>query len=248
MSGFIGCGTLYGAVIVAGVRQELLDMGNATVFEIQENGDLKTRPSKKCASYGEALDTTLIRSPAGVKFTLDDLNKDVLASLFNSKAVENINNTATVVDELVTDTSVTAGAILRTSLRNISNVVVKSNDGLTVYDVGTDYAVENANAGMIKLLAGTSIVASDLKVSYDSAASKTDVMKGGSAGETHLYLLLEGTNRVDNKPFSVEAYDAAFKANTAFDFLAEDYNKLALDGMLLVDEAKGGSYVLTLEK
>lgn len=66
--------------------------------------------------------------------------------------------------------------------RKVSNVVVKDSTGTTTYAAGTDYALD-AERGRLQIIASGTIVAGDIKVTYDTAATSWDGIRSGSSGE-----------------------------------------------------------------
>ena len=241
MSGFLGSGDVYYERVVAGVSTGWLRFGNATKMEIKENSEIKERKSKQKANYGQVLDSVAVKQPAEIAIALDDLDKDNLALVFLGD----------VVDAAVTGASITGEAqtayldkSIKTVQRKISTVVVKDVTDVTTYVEGTDYEIENAEMGLIKILAsGGTIVEGDvLHIDYAHGTITGNKVQGGTNASIKVALMLDGENFADQSKVLVNVWEAVLAPQSGVDFLSDDFSTLELNGTLNSPDGKPSGY------
>lgn len=240
MSGFLGSGDLRFNRKVDGVYQGWLGFGNATKFEIKENAEIKTRKSKQKSTYGQTLDSVPIKGDAEIAITLDDIDKDNLALAF----------LGTVSALAVTGATVTAeahvanlGASIRTVQRKISTVVVKDQPGTTTYVENTDYSIEDATMGLVKIIDGGGISQGDsIQVDYAYGSIAGSKVEGGTDASIRVALMLDGENFADQTPVLVDVWEAELSPQSGVDFLADDFATLELNGTLTTPSGQTSAY------
>ena len=245
MAGFIGSGTVYYERVVGGVAQGWLRFGNATKMEIKENSEIKERKSKGRADYGQVLDSVAIKQPAELSITLDDLDKDNLALAFLGG----------VVDGAVTGGSATAeaqtayiGKLIKMNFRKISAVVVQDVTDTTTYVEGTDYSVDNAEMGFIKIIAGGSIGDGDvLHVDYTYGTVASSIIQGGTNSSIKVALKMDGENFADQSKVTVDVFEAVLAPQSGVDFLADDFATIELNGTLNTPDGKASGYEVEMD-
>jgi hypothetical protein len=243
--GFLGCGTLYGEVILQGVGQGMVALGNSTKFEIKSNGSIQERISKQCSTYGQAADSVFVASPSDISIDLDELNKTSLAAAFLGTPSDVSVAGATHSAEPHT-VPPTLPAIIQLDFPNASSIVVKSAGGATTYVAGTDYNVINAQAGLIEILAGGGIAAGSVpEIDYTGGVSTSVKIDGNTKSDVKMHFLLVGQNKADGKGFTAEVYDTTINPSS-FDFLADSFTKLSLSGKVNVS-ASGKTYTVTTD-
>lgn len=241
MSGFIGSGDIYAERFVNGVSEGLLALGNATKIEIKENSEVKTRKSKLRASYGAALDTVVIKQPADVSLTLDDLDKDNLAMIFMGTVSDSSTTATTVTDEAHTVAKLDTMIALANG--NVSTVTI------TGFVEGTDFEVVNAEAGFVKILSGGTVVAGDaLAVSYSAGGTSGDLITGGVVPDVKMKLIMLGVNLVDQSSVRLEIPKATLTPQNGVDFLSEDFSTLELSGIATVPEGGTSAYKVEVNR
>ena len=76
MAGILFAGDLYlDRFDENGNSTGLVQVGNATMFKITESSDIKTRPSRMKATFGQPLDTVAVHKPAELEISVDELDK-----------------------------------------------------------------------------------------------------------------------------------------------------------------------------
>jgi len=244
MAGFLGSGNVYADRKVSGISTGKRLIGNATKFEVKENSEKKERVSKQTANYGSALNTVYVKKPAEVNLTLDDLDKENLALVFLGES-----SAVSVTGSAVTGEVQTGyiDRILNTDFRNISAVVVKDVTDTTTYVLGTDYSIDNAQAGFIKVLSGGSISDGDvLHIDYTYGNMISDKVLGGTDSTVIVELTMIGVNQADQSNAIVEVYEAVLSPTTGVDFLSDDFTSIELAGTANVPTGGNEAYAVQL--
>ena len=116
----------------------------------------------------------------------------------------------------------------------ISSVVVKDSAGSPATLVaGTDYAIDSANGGTIKILnVGTYV--QPFKVDYAHTASADVTMFTSAPPER--YLLLDGINTIDNSPVRLRLYRTRFNPLSTLPLINDSFGTIELSGAVLYDD------------
>lgn len=245
MSGFLGSGRIYVDRKVGNVFEGLKYIGNATKFEIKENSEKKERISKDRTNYGSALNTVFVKKPAEVNITLDDLDKDNLALVFLGDISSVSVTGAAITDEAVTGYK---DMIFKTAQRKISLVVLKHTTGTPTYVLNTDYAIVDADLGLIKILSTGAITDGQaLKVSYTHGGMTSNKVKGGTNSNIIVKVLFDGVNQADQSKAVVNVFEGVLSPTSGVDFLADDFTKLELAGVANVPSGGTAAYEVELD-
>lgn len=239
MAGFLGAGDL---LIDRDLTGGFLYVGNATQFAINEtDADVKERISKMRDTYGQALDTVTLAKPPKITIAIDEFDVNNLAIALRG-LIEVINQpSGSVANQEFT---ALADKWIDLGKRQISNVVVKSQDESTTYNEGDDYVV-NTRLGLLKVLSSGSITdGATIKVSFDYGAVTGKRILASRQAEIECALLLDGLNKVNGKDCTVRVYKAKLRPSAEVDFLADDFQTLTLEGTLVTPEGKTEPYVV----
>jgi len=143
MAGFSGSGCVY-------MRKKgddcFLDIGNATQFEILENVTEVQRTSKRCDSFGSALDIVGTKAPSSFNLSFDELDEDNMALLFlgNTAAHTQTGGTSSQVIDITK-----LGCLYSLSEELISGVTVSAVVDASGAEVVTSVAGTFANAAVV---------------------------------------------------------------------------------------------------
>lgn len=194
---------------------------------------LSTDTEERQESYsGNRLTSVRLQKAKKAEFslTLNAFSKLNLALALYSTPVDIVAGSFT--DEVL-PTGLVAGDIVALDHRDVSNVVVKDSAGSPVTLVaGTDYSIESAPAGLIKILdVGT--YTQPFKANGDYAAGIRMPMFTGTIPER--YILLDGINTVDGSRARVALFRAVFDPASQLDMLTDALSSLQLSGSVLYD-------------
>ena len=240
MAGFLGSGDLYFNRKVDGVDGGWEAFGNATKFEIKENAEIKERKSKQKSNYGQVIDSAPIKGSAEISITLDDFDKANLALIFLGTV-----STVAVTGGTSTSEPQTAklGKLIQLDFRAATNIVVKDVTDITTYVLGTDYEVVNAELGLIKILAGVTILDDAvLHITYDYGTVAGNKVTGGTDASIRVALMLDGENFADQSKVLANVWQADLSPQSGVDFLADDFATLELSGTLTTPTGQSASY------
>ena len=245
--GFLGCGTLYFNRITGGTSSGWLKVGNATKMAIKTNSTLKERKSRQCNSYGQVVDSVSIPEPSDLSIDLDTLDRTNLAYAFLGKDFDLNVSSGTVTDEAITvadlDTS------FQVANGNISSVVITDNTAATTYVLGTDYEIENASVGLIKVLSTGSITSGQaILVDYAYGAVTGSRITGGTDSQIKTAIKLVGKNLVDDSGVVVDVWIATVTPTSEIDFLADDFSTISLTGRIELSATKGNGFEVVIDR
>ena len=230
--GFLGAGDLY----IARYNPTTATFGDfvgpmeGTKFEIKPNTELKELSSRGRDSYGQVIESVPLSQPADFTVDLPEVNKQtlLLALLGTESAINQVSGTLTAEDVVVTSKD----AWLDIGKQNITALTVKDDTGVTTYVEGTDYAL-NKRMGWLKILPA-SLIAKDATITVTGAygAVAGALIRGATQSQIRAKFRFDGVNQADRLPVIVDVYEAIISADSAFDFLADDFATLSLTGRL----------------
>jgi hypothetical protein len=226
----------------AGVRTGFRHLGNCSKFGITTSPStikVKDYTQESSAPYAEIVEGTEL-GLAIEGFEFDEYNL-ALATLGD---VASLTQAGTAVTgEVLATAAVTGlpGKYFITAKRNITLVAVKQ--GATTYVEGTDYTIDDAAMGVIRVLPTGGITdGTDLTVDYTPTAitgAGLSVIRGATVAAIEGFLAFKPTNSTGRKR---ECY--IYRANLAPDgelgLISDDVNKWTLKGSILSDVA--GAY------
>ena len=242
--GFLGAGDVYIERFVAGVSQGLAGPYYAGKFEIKPNIDKKELTSKGRNDYGQVLESVSIQKPAGFTLELNEVNTESLTIA--------LLGTASVASQLAGSLSAVNVTVkldrwVPVSKENLSGLAVLTNAGATVtYVEGTDYEL-NRPLGLLKAKVGGAIVdAAVLKLTSPYLAVSATKISGATNVDIRAKLIFDGKNQADGLPCIVTVWEAIIAADSAFDFLGNDFNTVTLPGTMKTPTGKTEPFVVEL--
>lgn len=245
--GFIGAGSLYIEKwnATAGAFDAPTGPYEAKKFEIAPKSELKEMTSKGRQEYGQVIETVAIPQAAEFAVSFSEVNKDtLLLALLGSASAVNVAS-GTVTDEVFTAKK---GAWAKLSKGNLASagLTIKNNAGSTTYVLGTDYEVNYA-MGWVKILEGSAIAdAASLKASFTHNAISGTKISGATNSQLRARFTFDGVNFADGLPCIVTAWEAVIAADSAFDFLADDFGAVEMKGKLKTPSGKTEPFVVEL--
>ncbi len=231
--GFLGAGDLYIRRLVNGVYGPWQGKYECTKFEIKPNVDLKEMVSKGRDTYGQVIESVAIPKPADLTIDLAEVNKESLAiALLGTVAgTTQSAGSLTAVDILGPDV-VLDGWYALSKYALTGNPTVTNAAASTTYVQGIDYLVDSAMGWFKPLSTGAIVAGAALKFTSAYAAATGNQIRGMTEPQLRIQARLEGKNFVDNLPFTVLVYEAVIAADSAFDFLQDDFAAVSLPGRM----------------
>jgi hypothetical protein len=245
--GFVGSGDLYVSRFdpVLNAFAPMIGPIEVTKFEITPKTELKEMVSKSRDGYGQVVESVALAQPFEFAVDFAEVSGDTLVQAFLgtktafSQASGALNNHP-IVAKLGSWVD-TGNLALATA-----GLVVTNSAGTTTYVLGTDYTV-NYRMGWIKPLVGGAITADQVLLvdaTYDDVAGTQ--IAGGTQAQIRARFLLDGKNQVDGLPVIVEVHEAVIAADSAFDFLGDDFNAVSLPGKLKTPTGKSEPFTVKL--
>jgi hypothetical protein len=228
--GFIGAGDLYIARQVNGVFAAYEGPYECTKFEIKPNVELKEMTSKGRSTYGQVIESVAIPQPADLTIDMPEVNKESLsiALLGTVAGVSQVGGS--LVDQNVT---ITAKGVWYALPKSHFTSITAKDAGNTTLIEGVDFITDKV-LGWIKVLPDSTLVTAGevIKVSGVYSTTTGDEIKGSTNAQLRARFKLVGKNFADDLPFVVTVHEAIIAADSAFDFLQDDFASISLPGRM----------------
>lgn len=228
--GFLGAGDLYMARQVAGVWEEYSGPYEATKVEIKPNVELKEQISKGRSTYGQVIETVAIAQPSDLSIDLAEVNKESLAIALLGTTAALAQASGTLTDEPITAKLGKWVPLTKAALTGSQTVT--HTTGAPTYVEGVDYIV-NKQLGWVKAIPGGAITdGQSVKVDSAYAAITGTEIKGSTQTQLRVRFKLDGKNFADDLPCIVTIHEAVIAADSAFDFLSDDFATVTMPGRM----------------
>jgi hypothetical protein len=230
MNSFSFQGKVYlGARLAGGKPGALFWVGDAPKCDVS----LQTEAEDQKESYsGNRLTSARLQkgNSASVAMTLNWANSQNLAlGLYGTE----LDVSSGSVSAEVLPTGLVAGDFVVLDHGGVSALVVHDSAGTpATLTPGTDYALDSANGGVVKILNVGSYV-QPFKANYTHTASADVSMFTVAPPER--YLFLDGVNTVDGTPVRVRLYKVRFDPSSSIPFINDGFGQLELNGSVLYD-------------
>lgn len=228
--GFLGAGDLYISRYVNGAFQAYQGPYECTKFEIKPNIELRELTSRGKNTYGQVIESVALQQPADITVDLPEVNKESLAIALLGTTAALAQTAGSLTAEPVT--AKLDGWVAASKAAWTADPTVTNEAGTTTYVLGVDYIV-NRDLGWIKALPGGAITDNavvEISVTYGSI-SGTEI-KGATSADVRARFKLDGKNQADGLPCIVTVHEVVVAADSAFDFLADDFNNVSLPGRM----------------
>lgn len=231
--GFLGAGDLFLRRYVNGVLGQWQGPYEASKFEIKPNVDVKELVSKGRNTYGQVIESATIPQPADLTIDMQEVNKESLAIALLGTVAPLTQSGGTLTAEVLPN-DVVLDAWYPLSKHNLTGTPVLTDSAAAVtYVYGTDYIVDKS-MGWVKALSTGAIPALSDGMKFTSAylATAGNRISGMTDPSLRVQARLEGKNFADGLPVRVTVYEAVIAADSAFDFLQDDFGVISLPGRM----------------
>lgn len=245
--GFLGAGDLYIARYEGGVAQAWQGPYECTKFEIKPNVDLREMTSKGRNTYGQVIESVAIPQPADLTVDLPEVNKESLAIALLGTVAAVSQTGGTLTDEVVTVAALDSWIPLSKASFTTITAETAADAPLTE---GEDFIVDK-QLGWIKVLStnNNSVAAGNtIKVSGSYATTSGDEIKGMTQAQLRAKFKLVGKNFADDLPYQVTVHEAVIAADSAFDFLQDDFASVSLPGRMKTPAGFTEPFTVVLQK
>lgn len=230
MQDFSFQGKVYlGTRLTGGLPGALRWVGDAPKCDVSMTTESETR---KESYSGQRLPSARLRkgNDATIAMTLNWANaKNLVLGLYGTEIVV---TAGTVVTETL-PTGLVDDDIVVLEHGGVSSLVLTDSTGSPITLVaGTDYEIDSANGGVIKFLDVSALV-QPFKAAYSYTASNDVTMFTSAPPER--YLLLVGTNTIDDSPVRLRLYRCQFDPLATLPLVNESFGQIELSGAVLYD-------------
>lgn len=230
--GFLGAGDVYMRRFINGAFGPWQGKYEATKFEIKPNVDLKEMTSKGRDTYGQVIESVAIPKPADLTIDLAEVNKESLAIAMLGTVAAISQTAGNLADSPVNDVVLDAWYPLPRYNLTGDATVKKAGVGGATFVLGEDYLIDKTMGWIKPLSTGDIIANDDLLVTSAYGAATGDEIRGMTEPQLRVQVKFEGKNFVDGSPVSVLVYEAIIAADSAFDFLQDDFASISLPGRM----------------
>ena len=246
--GFLGAGDLYISRYnpTTGSFDGFTGPFEATKFEVKPNVELKELASRGRSTYGQVIETVALPQPADFTLELPEVNKESLSiALLGTESTINQGG-GTWAD--VTIANITKGEWIDLGKQNVAaaGFTVENAGGTVTYVLGTDYEI-NYRMGWLRILPTSAIVNGvSLLVSGTYGAVGGTLIRGATNSQIRAKFRLDGVNFADQLPVIVDVFEAVISADSAFDFLSDEFATISLPGRLKTPAGKTEPFTVQL--
>lgn len=228
--GFLGSGDLYIARYANGAPLPYEGPYECAKFEIKPNVNLVEMTSKGRSSYGQVIESVTIPQPADLTVDLPEVNKESLAIALLGTSAAVSQAAGTLVNENVTVTAFDRWIPLTKAYFSTITAQDSTNQALTE---GEDF-IADKQLGWIKFLPTSTkvTVAEVIKVSGAYQSATGNEIRVMTNPQLRARFKLVGKNFADDLPYEVTVYEAVIAADSAFDFLQDNFASISLPGRM----------------
>lgn len=221
----------------------VLPFGNLVTLEIDPQSETVEVNSTDDDTYGELVDTDTETTGVKIKLSSNRFSAQSLAFALQAKLLD-----LTAAEQTVTDEEFTANlaAMSKVPGRNISSMVITSDDGVTTYAAGSDY-IFDGELGYITYPDGTTIAeGASLKRSYAVAAETGQLLWINNAPSQKIWLHWKGLNRFNQKRMEVMIPLCTIKPDGTINLMAKEAIEGSFEVSALLKEGETGSVSMYL--
>lgn len=251
--GFIGAGDVWLNRIdpVTGLFAGWVGPLEASKFALKTNATLKELKSKSRDGYGQIIESVPLQDPAEFSMTLREANKENITLMFMGEEAVLTQGSGSLTDAALNLKAGKATALANQNVNTAAFVLTSSPAG-TTYVLGTDYTV-NYRLGLVQAIAGSALATAvaaagapglNLLVDYGWAAISGARVRGGVQPQLRAWVKFDGKNFADGAPVICEVYEGILTPDSEFDFLADDWNELPLNGRMKTPVGKTEPFVV----
>ncbi|WP_157773681.1 hypothetical protein [Variovorax atrisoli] len=213
-------------------------------FELTPDSDLKEKTSKKRESYGQAVAAVALSKPTKIVIVISAADKAALAMQFQGVLASYSQGAGSIAG--------TFPAKLDKWVSLGKRQIVEAGFSLTGATAGAltkdvDYQIDYAN-GQVKILSSSEVAANEVITVAGTALAVTGTrIRGGTQPQVRAQARFIGVNMVDESPMTAEVYEAKLRSTQGFDFLADDFNGIQLEGTCVVPVGKTEPFVVDFD-
>lgn len=229
--GFLGSGDLYISRYVGGVAGPNEGPYECSSFEIKPNVNVVELTSKGRNTYGQVIETATIPQPADLTVELPEVNKESLAIALLGTVAPISQTGGSLTAEVVTVTALDRWLPLSKAWFNTITATTSTDVALTE---GEDFIVDK-DLGWIKVLSTNNnavVGGNTIKVSGAYKTATGTEIKTMTDPQLRAKFTLIGKNFADGLPYKVIVHEAVIAADSAFNFLQDEFATISLPGRM----------------
>jgi len=216
-----------------GNRTGELHLGNCKDARISLSSTTKEHKNYLTGSSETDLEV-VAETKAEIQLTLDEYQKDILALAFLGDQGTLSQGSGTVTDEAIVARK---NRWMKLQYRNISSVVVTSQDGSTTYSEGTDYQVD-AERGRIYIDPDGNITdGATILVDYSYSAVTKETIQALKNAKVEGFLRFVPAEDMTGPRYEAECWKVRLRPDLDFSMITDDWGEIRLRGSLVKDSS-----------
>lgn len=220
------------------------DKLGADRFEITPDSDVKEKTSKRRESYGQAIASVPLAKPTKLVVVISAADKAAMALQFQGVLTTYSQAAGTIAGEVTAKLDKWVPLAKRQIVEDGFSLTGATAGALTK---GTDYEIDYAT-GEVKFLSSGEVAQNEVVTVAGTALAVSGTrIRGGTQVQVRAQLRFVGVNLVDGSPMTCEVWEASLRSTQGFDFLADDFNGIQLEGTLVIPAGKSEPFVVDFD-
>lgn len=220
------------------------DQLGADKFEITPDSEVKEKTSKKRESYGQAIASVPIAKPTKIVIVISAADKAAMAMQFQGLLTSYSQSAGSIAGEVTAKLDKWVALSKRQVVGQGFSLTGATAGPLTA---GEDFEVNYAT-GEVKFLSAGSVAQNEIiTVAGTALAVSGTRIRGGTQVQVRARARFVGVNLVDGAPMTCEVWEASLRSTQGFDFLADEFNGIQLEGTLVTPPGKTEPYVVDFD-
>lgn len=220
------------------------DKLGADKFELTPDSEVKEKTSKKRESYGQAIASVPLAKPTKIAVTISAADKTAMAMQFQGVLTTYSQGAGSIAGTVVAKLDKWV-PLLKRQVVEEGFSLTGATAGLLVK--GTHYEIDYAT-GEVKFLSSSSVAADEVVTVVGNALAVSGTrIRGGTQVQVRAQARFVGFNMVDDSPMRAEVYECSLRSTQGFDFLADDFNGVQLEGTVVIPAGKTEGYVVDFD-
>lgn len=220
------------------------DQLGADKFELTPDSEVKEKTSKRRESYGQAIASVPLAKPTKIAITISAADKSAMAMQFQGVLASYSQGAGSIAGTVVAKLDKWV-ALAKRQVVESGFTLTGATSGLLVKD--TDYSV-NFATGEVKFLSSGQVDQNEVVTVVGTALAVSGTrIRGGTQVQVRAMARFVGVNMVDSGPMRAEVYEASLRSTQGFDFLADDFNGIQLEGTVVIPAGKTEGFIVDFD-
>ncbi len=221
------------------------DQLGADKFELTPDSEVKEKTSKKRESYGQAIASVPLAKPTKIAITISAADKAAMAMQFQGVLASYSQGAGSIAGTITAKLDKWVPLLKRQIVEAGFSLTKVTGSVLMVKD--TDYQINYATGEVKFLSSGAAANGDQMTVAGTALAVSGTRIRGGTQVQVRAMARFIGVNLVDAGPMRAEVYECSLRSTQGFDFLADDFNGIQLEGTVVIPAGKTEGFIVDFD-